>query len=227
MPVMKATSTHTSKNNIQWWKILPSSDKEITHLKSSWSLGYNLRKRIVLQRRIVLVLLTAVDLRQTIMYAAWPDNISLQSTSLPPKGFQRVLLVSITIFISSYLHFFFQIQVVRRSLSLSIKMIYNQVLRDKRKSPHCFDQRISRAFPGNLHKTFKTIFGCPNWKKEWIKISSTKHNKKIDIYIFGFVSLRPKLRNTIACIQTPPLPPPPLSESTDLLLLNIPCLFPV
>ena len=97
----------------------------------------------------------------------------------------------------------------------------------KRKSPHCFDQRISRAFPGNLHKTFKTIFGCPNWKKEWIKISSTKHNKKIDIYIFGFVSLRPKLRNTMACIQTPPLPPPPLSESTDLLLLNIPCLFPV
>ena len=123
--------------------------------------------------------------------------------------------------------FFFQIQVVRRSLSLSIKMIYNQVLRDKRKSPHCFDQRISRAFPGNLHKTFKTIFGCPNWKKEWTKISSTKHNKKIDIYIFGFVSLRPKLRNTMACIQTPPLPPPPLSESTDLLLLNIPCLFPL
>ena len=157
-------------------KILPSGDKEITPLKSSWSLGYNLRKRIVLQRRIVLVLLTAVDLRQTIMYAAWPDNISLQSTSLPPKGFQRVPLVSITIFISSSLHFFFQIQVVRRSLSLSIKMIYNQVLCDKRKSPHCFDQRIFRAFPGNLHKSFKAIFGCPNWKREWIKISNTKHN---------------------------------------------------
>ena len=56
MPVIKATSTHTSKNNIQWWKILPSSDKEITPLKPSWSLGYNLRKIIVLQRRIVLVL---------------------------------------------------------------------------------------------------------------------------------------------------------------------------
>ena len=157
-------------------KILPFGDKEITPLKSSWILGYNLRKRIVLHRRIVLVLLTAVDLRQTIMYAAWPDNICLESPSLPPKGFQRVLLVSITIFVSSYLHFFFQIQVVRRSLSLSIKMIYNQVLRDKRKSPHCFDQRISRAFPGNLHKSFKAIFGCPNWKREWIKISNTKHN---------------------------------------------------
>ena len=107
MPVMKATSTRTSKNNIQWWKILPSSDKEITPLKSSWSLGYNLRKRIVLQRRIVLVLLTAVDLRQTIMYAAWPDNISLQSTSLPPKGFQRVLLVSILNYIYLLLSSFF------------------------------------------------------------------------------------------------------------------------
>ena len=65
MPVIKATSTRTSKNNIQWWKILPTSDKEITPLKSSWSLDCNLRKRIVLQRRIVLVLLTAIDLRQT------------------------------------------------------------------------------------------------------------------------------------------------------------------
>ena len=72
--------------------------------------------------------------------------------------------------------FFFQIQVVRRSLSLSIKMIYNQLLRDKRKSPHCFDQRISRALPCNLHKSFKTISGCPNWKREWIKINKTKNN---------------------------------------------------
>ena len=103
----KATSTRTSKNNIQWWEILPFSDKEITPLKSSLSLGYNLRKRIVLQRRIVLVLLTAVDLRQTIMYAAWPDNISLQSTSLPPKGFQRVLLVSILNYIYLLLSSFF------------------------------------------------------------------------------------------------------------------------
>ena len=69
-------------------------------LKRSLSWGYNLRKRIVL------VLLTVVDLRRSIMCAAWPDNICLESTSLPPKGFQEVLLISITIFISSYLHFF-------------------------------------------------------------------------------------------------------------------------
>ena len=71
------------------------------HLKCSLSWGYNLRKRMVL------VLLTAVDLRRSVMCAAWRDNICLESTSLPPKGFQRVPLVSITIFISSSLHFFF------------------------------------------------------------------------------------------------------------------------
>ena len=93
--------------NIQWWEILLSSDKEITPLKSSLSLGYKLRKRIVLQRIMAFVLLTAVDLRRTILYGVWPDHICLESTSLPPKGFQNVLLLSITTFISSYLHFFF------------------------------------------------------------------------------------------------------------------------
>ena len=127
----EATSTRTSKNNIQWWKILLSSDKEITPLKSSWSLGYNLRKRIVLQRRIVLVLLTAVDLRQTIMYAAWPDNISLQSTSLPPKGFQRVLLVSILNYIYLLLSSFFFSNTSCSKISVTL----NQVLRDKKEPP--------------------------------------------------------------------------------------------
>ena len=74
---------------------------KILRLKRSLGWGHNLRKRIVL------VLLTAVDLRRSIMCAAWPDNICLESTSLPPKGFQEVLLISITIFISSYLHSFF------------------------------------------------------------------------------------------------------------------------
>ena len=70
-------------------------------LKRSLSWGYNLRKRIAL------VLLTAVDLCRSIMCSAWPDNICLESTSLPPKGFQEVLLISTTIFISFYLNFFF------------------------------------------------------------------------------------------------------------------------
>ena len=123
----RARSTRTSKNNIQWWEILPSSDKEITPLKSSLSLGYNLRKRIML------ILLTAVDLicRSTpnyhALHAAWLDNLCLESTSLPSKAFQNFLLISIT-----NLSFFVQMQVVRRSLSLSIKIIYNQVLRDRK-----------------------------------------------------------------------------------------------
>ena len=153
----EATSTRTSKNNIQWWKILLSSDKEITPLKSSWSLGYNLRKRIVLQRRIVLVLLTAVDLRQTIMYAAWPDNISLQSTSLPPKGFQRVLLVSIPIFISYYLLFFFKYKLFEDLCHSQSRWFTTKYYVTKRTSPHCFDKRISRAFPAiyiNLLRQF-------------------------------------------------------------------------
>ena len=146
MPVIKATSTRTSKNNIQWWKILLSSDKEITPLKSSWSLGYNLGKRIVLQRRTVLVTLTAVDLRQTIMYAAWPDNISLQSTSLPPKGFQKVLLVPITIFISSYLHFFYKYKLFDDLCHSRSRLFTTKYYMTKRKSLQCFGQRISRQF---------------------------------------------------------------------------------
>ena len=134
----KATSTRTFKNKIQWWEILPFSDKEITPLKSSLSLGYNLRKRIVLQRRIVLVLLTAIDLRQTIMHAAWPDNISLQSTSLPPKGFQKVLLVSITIFISSYLHFFFKHKLFEDLCHSESRWFTIKVLPDKKKEPSLF-----------------------------------------------------------------------------------------
>ena len=89
-------------------------------LKCSSSSGYNLRKWIVL------VLLTAVDLRRSIMCAAWPDNICLESTSLPPKGFQKVLFISITIFIASYLHFVLQIQVFRRSLSQSLDPRYTK-----------------------------------------------------------------------------------------------------
>ena len=146
----KATSTRTCKNNIRGWEILPSSDKEITPLKSSLTLGYNLRKRIVL------VLLTAVDLRLlTVMYAVWPANICLESTSLPPKGFQNVLLISITIFISSYLHFLFKCKWFADLCQSQSRLFTTKYYVTKRKSLQCFDQRIFRAFPGNLHKSKK------------------------------------------------------------------------
>ena len=139
-------------------------------MKSSLCFGNNLRKRIVLLRRMALVLLTAVDLRRTIMYAAWPDNICLESTSLPPKGFLNILLVSVTIFISSYLHFSFKMQVVRRSLSLSIKIIYNQVLRDKRAC-----NVLISEFPAPSPAIYININNF--WlSREWIKINKTKRN---------------------------------------------------
>ena len=131
----KATSIRT------WWEILPSSDKEITPLKSSLTSGYNLRKRILL------VLLTAVDLRPlTFMYAAWPANICLESTSLPPKGFQNVLLISITIFISSYLHFLFKRKWFDDLCHSQSRLFATKYYVTKIKSLQCFDQRISRAF---------------------------------------------------------------------------------
>ena len=79
-------------------------------LKSSFSLGYNLIKRIVL------ILLTAVDLirRSTPKYYACCvtrqclDNVCLESISLPSKVFQIVLLISTTIFISSCLQFLYK-----------------------------------------------------------------------------------------------------------------------
>ena len=49
----KATSPRTSKNHIQWWEILPSSDEEITPLKTSLSLGYNLRKRMITKKNSI------------------------------------------------------------------------------------------------------------------------------------------------------------------------------
>ena len=123
MPVIKATSTRTSKKNIQWWKILPSSDKEIINaLQKFIKFRPQPQKTNSISKKNSVSFTnrrwpTAV--RQTIMYAAWPDNISLQFTSLPPKGFQKVLLVSITIFISSYLHFFSNTSFSKISVTLN------------------------------------------------------------------------------------------------------------
>ena len=112
----KATSTRTSKNNIQWWEILPSSDKKITPLKSSFSLGYNLRKRIVL------ILPTAVDLirRSTPKYYACGVTrqclfrihffASKRISECPAYLYNYIYLL-----LSSFL---VQMQVVRRSMSL-------------------------------------------------------------------------------------------------------------
>ena len=162
----KATSTCTSKNNIQWWEILLSSYKEITPLKSSFSLDYNLRKRIML------ILLVAVDLirRSTPNYYACFKTrqclfrihfFACQRLSECPT----YLYNCIYLLLSSL---FFQMQVFRRSLSLSIKIIYNQVLRDKKKELAVF---WSVNFP-RLSRQFN--FGCLNRMREWKKKISLK-----------------------------------------------------
>ena len=141
----KATSTRTSKNNIQWWEILPSSDKEITPLKTSFSSGYNLRKRIVL------ILLTAVDLirRSTPRYYACCVTrqclfrihffASKRISECPAYLYNYIYLLLPSLLV--------QMQVVRRSSSLSMKIIYDQVLRDKKKEPAVFWSANLPRFP--------------------------------------------------------------------------------
>ena len=188
MLVIKATSTRTSKNNIQWRKILPSSDKEITPLKSSWSLGYNLGKRIVLQRRTVLVTLTAVDLRQTIMYAAWPDNICFKSSSLSPrKAFRMALSPWLICFLLSA--FFLNTSFSEFCHSWS-KFVRPSITWQK-KSLQCFVQRISRAYPGNFIVILNN-FRLPRQEEIINKNKQNKTQQQINIYIFAFVSQKGK-----------------------------------
>ena len=127
----KATSTRTSKNNIQWWEILPSSDEEITPLKSSLSLGYNLKKYSV---------------SFTYCHRSTPNYYVCCVTSqylFRIHFFASKRLSECPAYLYNYIYlllcsFFVQMQVVRRSLSLSITIIYDQVLRDKKKEPAMF-----------------------------------------------------------------------------------------
>ena len=127
----KATSSRTSKNNIQWWEILPSSDKEITPLKSSLSLGYNLKNYSV---------------SFTYRHRSTPNYYVCCVTSqylFRIHFFTSKRLAECPAYLYNYIYllpcsFFVQMQVVRRSLSLSITIIYDQVLSDKKKKPAMF-----------------------------------------------------------------------------------------
>ena len=86
---------------------------------------------------MLLVLLTAVDqanyyvccvTRQYLLRIHFFDSQRL--SECPTYLFNYIYLLQSL--------FFFQIQVVRRSLSLSIEIIYDQVLRDKKKEPAMF-----------------------------------------------------------------------------------------
>ena len=146
----KATSTRTCKNNIQGWETLPSSDKEITPLKSSLTLGYNLRKRIVI------VLLTAVDVRLlTVMYAAWPAQYLFRIHFFASKRLSECPAYLFNYIYLLLCSFSFKCKWFADLCHSQSRLFTTKYCVTKRKSLQCFDQRIFRAFPGNLHKSAK------------------------------------------------------------------------
>ena len=137
-------STRTSKNNIKWWEILPSSDKEIKVLKNSFNFWLRpQKKKTVLERSIVLFSLTAVDVCCVTRQYLFKINFFAFK-----QGFPIGLLISITIFVSSYRHFSANTSCSKLCHSITLNQYYAQVLCDQKKSLQCFVQRISRAYPG-------------------------------------------------------------------------------
>ena len=136
-------STRTSKDNIKWWEIFPSSDKEIKVWKNSFNFWLRPRKKTVLERSIVIFSLTAVDVCcVTRQYLFKINFFAFKQGS--PIG----LLISITIFVSSYRHFSENTSCSKLCHSITLNQYCPQVLCDQKKSLQCFVQRISRAYPG-------------------------------------------------------------------------------
>ena len=145
MPVIKATSTRTSKNNIQWWEILPYSDKEITpktfvklrlqpQKKNSVSFTYRRQST----QKYYVCCVTRQYLFRIHFFA------SQRLSGGPAYLYNYIYLLLPSFFFYKYK--FFEDLCHSRS-RLFTTMYYVTI----RKSLQCFDQRISRAFPGNLH----------------------------------------------------------------------------
>ena len=115
--------------------------------KRSLSWGYNLRKRIVL------VLLTAVDLRRIIVCCVTRQHfftlitIHFFASQRLSEG-PACLYNYIHLLLSSFLYKYKFFEDLCHSRSRLFTTMYYVTIR---KSLQCFDQRISRAFPGNLH----------------------------------------------------------------------------
>ena len=126
----KTSSTRSFRNNIQWWEILPYSDKEIT-LKTFVKLRLQPQKKnsvnFTYRRRSTQKYYVCCVTRQYLFRIHFFASQRL-------SGGPAYLYNYIYLLLSS---FFLQIQVFRRSLSLSIKII-DQVLRDKKKEPAMF-----------------------------------------------------------------------------------------
>ena len=179
MPVIKQRQLVHLKTTFNDDKFFLLAIKKITPLKSSLSLGYNLRKRIML------ILLTAVDLicRSTpnyhALHAAWLDNLCLESTSLPSKAFQNFLLISITNLSPTIFIFCSNASGSKIFVTLNQDYLQPSITWQKERACTVLISEFpapSLAFPGNLHKSFQTILGCPNSKRERIEINKTKHD---------------------------------------------------
>ena len=159
----KILSTRTFKYNIQWWEILPYSDKEITpktfvklrlQPQKKNRLSFTYRRQSTQKYHVCCM---------TRQYLFRIHFFASQRLS----GGPGYLYNYIYLLLSS---FFLQIQVFSRSLSLSIKIIYDHVLRDKKKEPAMF---WSANFP-RLPRQFTYIlnnFRLSKREREWIKIS--------------------------------------------------------
>ena len=158
------SSTRTFKYNIQWWEILPYSDKEITpktfvkfrlqpQKKNRVSFTYRGRST----QKYHVCCMTRQYLLRIHFFAS--QRLS---------GGPAYLYNYIYLLLSSF--FFSQIQVFRRSLSLLIKIIHDHVLRDKRKEPAMF---WSANFP-RLPRQFTYILNNFRLSKQEERMNKNK-----------------------------------------------------
>ena len=139
----KAVSTRRSKNNIKWWEILPSSDKEIQVLKNSFNFWLRPRKKNSIRKkyRVIFTYRRRCMLRDRTIFVQ-NQLLCLQArlSDWPTYLF--------TIFVSSYRHFSVNTSCSKLFHSITLNQYYAQALCDQKKSLQCFVQRISRAYPG-------------------------------------------------------------------------------
>ena len=125
------------------------------------------------------------------MYAAWRDNICFKSSSLPPRKALRMAFLSpwlICFLLSAFFKYkFFEV------LSLSIT-IYTPKYYVTKKEPAMFCSANFPRLPRKFHWIILNNFRLSRQEETINKNKQNKTQQKIDIYVFAFVSLRPKLK---------------------------------
>ena len=96
------------------------------------------------------------------------------------SSFQNVLLISITIFISSYLHFLYKCKWFEDLCHSQSRLFTAKYYVTKRKSLQCLDQRISRAFPPRQFKYILNNFRSSKLEERMKKKKKPKRNSRVD-----------------------------------------------